>query len=109
MALAAPAAPMASAPVAVRVPQLGNLAQLRAIPAPGVKHAHTVGEPTQELLNAGTILEAGKEYEVAGGRKVTRPETDIVHACVKFFDHRQFKVAQTYGTVDDAAALCQRT
>ncbi|KAI1652000.1 AAA domain-containing protein [Daldinia loculata] len=62
-----------------------------------------IRSPTQELLNAGTILEAGKEYEVAGGRKVTRPEIGIVPPCVKFFDLRQYKVAQTYGTVDDAA------
>ncbi|KAI0852119.1 AAA domain-containing protein [Daldinia vernicosa] len=61
--------------------------------------------PRQQLLNSRTILQVGKKYVVSGGRKVIRPELESVHPCVKFFDLRQYKVAQAYGTVDDAARV----
>ncbi|KAI1480345.1 hypothetical protein F4774DRAFT_91493 [Daldinia eschscholtzii] len=57
--------------------------------------------PRVEVLNAETILQVGKEYYVAGGQTITRPEVDPIPACIKFSDLRQYKIAQAYGSVDD--------
>ncbi|KAI1770086.1 hypothetical protein F4818DRAFT_455862 [Hypoxylon cercidicola] len=58
--------------------------------------------PNDELLNAGTIPRQGESYEIAGGKTVQRPHMGVIDSVVKFYDVRQYKIAQVYSTLDDA-------
>lgn len=60
--------------------------------------------PRMEVLNGGTVLVTGEKYPGAGNIQVSRPITDsTIPASIKFYDTRQYRVAQTYGTLDDSA------
>ncbi|KAF3063605.1 hypothetical protein GL218_01358 [Daldinia childiae] len=56
--------------------------------------------PKKELINIRNILEAGEKDASEGTRNVVRPPIPTIGIISRFFDDRQFKITQAYGTID---------
>ncbi|KAI1661834.1 AAA domain-containing protein [Daldinia decipiens] len=56
--------------------------------------------PEKEFINIRNILD--EEYAPEGTRNVVRPHIPAIGSITKFFDDRQFKITQAYGTIDNA-------
>ncbi|KAI0846040.1 hypothetical protein F5Y00DRAFT_264934 [Daldinia vernicosa] len=58
--------------------------------------------PGEGVINIRNILGAGEEYTHQSIRNIVRPPIPAMEPFVKFFDDRQFKITQAYGTIDNA-------
>ncbi|KAI0115412.1 hypothetical protein F4814DRAFT_460121 [Daldinia grandis] len=56
--------------------------------------------PVKELINIRTILEEDEENTRQGITNTDRPLIPDIAPLIKFFDDRQFKITQAYGTMD---------